>query len=328
MSTLGRLLYGTNTGNLFVEINSKDGGFIGTLRFADDRGAVVVYDITGTFDGTTIQFSGEPKQTTGGVEVGKIDAKAILTPTGQSRGEWSSSIGTGGTFVLFPQDLTAQSQPRPGMPPEQIHTAIRSLGAINLYAEDVVELIGFLARDFSQGRVVVTYNERGNEISRYASDFETDFDRLGEIKYLKMVIQEPEAYGINRLATVELNAAGKNEVRVQGVQEAWVRGKAKALASQLKLNEKTLATTYRRFGLNINALLAFAVLVLLPELPLLKRISFLAFMVLVGWALARLHCLLRAQRRNPVILARSPFERPNLKSFLGCFRSQPLLLRP
>jgi len=98
---------------------------------------------------------------------------------------------------------------------------------------------------------------------------------------------------------------------VQGVQEAWVRGKAEALASQLKLNEKTLATTYRRFGLNINALLAFAVLVLLPELPLLKRFSFLAFMVLVGWALARLHAFfvpnaaIRLSSRQPSPLQRA-----------------------
>ena len=49
--------------------------------------------------------------------------------------------------------------------------------------------------------------------------------RLGTLRYLKLLIQEPEAYGINRLAVVELNAAGANEVRVQGVQESWLWGK-------------------------------------------------------------------------------------------------------
>jgi hypothetical protein len=60
------------------------------------------------------------------------------------------------------------------------------LGALRLYAEDVQELIGLLQRDFSQGRVVVTYHDRGNEISRYASDFEQEITRLGELSVCPM----------------------------------------------------------------------------------------------------------------------------------------------
>jgi hypothetical protein len=95
-------------------------------------------------------------------------------------------------------------------------------------------LIGFVGRDFSQGsRVVVTYYDRGNEISKYANEFMDDPSKPDELRYLKLVIQEPEAYGINRFVSVELTADGANEIRIQGVQESWVRGKAETVASFL-----------------------------------------------------------------------------------------------
>ncbi|MBI3703441.1 MAG: hypothetical protein HY244_06245 [Rhizobiales bacterium] len=260
MSGIGKLwagkLFGTNMGNLFVELNSTDGEFSGTVRFLDDRFGLVLYSINGKFDGTAVEFTGKATQAPEGIVTGEISAKGILTPEGQLRGQWSSTLGTGGTFILHPHDSSGDGTPATGLLPERLHMATRHVGAIRLYAEDVQELIGFLAKDFSQGRVIVTYRERGNEISRYASDPQSDLARLGELRYLKLLIQEPEAYGINRFALVELNASGVNEIRVQGVQESWVVGKAESVASLLRTHQKTLSTTFRTFGLNINGLLA------------------------------------------------------------------------
>jgi hypothetical protein len=147
-----------------------------------------------------------------------------------------------------------------------------------------------LAKDFARGApVIVTYHERGNEISRYAPDFDSDLANLGELRlrYLKLSIQEPEAYGINRLAAVELNASGKNEVRVQGVQESWVIGKAEALAVQLRPKEKFFATTFRKFGPNF--ILLVLALAALPEISFPRRLVFLTFVGLVSEAVSWLH---------------------------------------
>ena len=216
MSKIGKLwagkLYGTNTGNLFVEFEETGENISGSLRFLDDRFGVVVYAIEAKFDGTTIELHGACKQAAEGIETGEITAKGALTPVGELRGQWSSTLGTGGSFILFPHDAAVRTEALPGLLPERLHTATRRLGALRLYAEDVQELIGLLQRDFSQGRVVVTYHDRGNEISRYASDFEQEITRLGELRYLKLVIQEPDAYNINKVAVVELNATGSNDV--------------------------------------------------------------------------------------------------------------------
>jgi hypothetical protein len=291
--TIGKLwagqIFGTNTGKIFAEFENTEIGFSGVLRLLDDRFGIAVYDVNGTFDGVTVEFEGKPKQAAEDVGLTSIRAKASLTPEGNLRGQWESEAGTGGTFVAFPHDTPHQESPAPGALPERLHTATRKLGAIRLYRADVIELIAFLGRDFTAPRVVVTYYERGNEISVHASQFEKYFDRLGELRFLKLWVQEPEAYGLNRNASIELNADGVNEVRTQGVQESWVIGKAESLASRLRLNEKALFTTFRKYGLNINGILFLIALVLLPELPLGRRTVFIVILFAMFVTVMKVH---------------------------------------
>ncbi len=293
MTGIGRLwagkIYGTNTGNLFAELEPSDGAFNGTLRLLDDRFGVAIYSVTGTFDGVSITIRGTPSQSAEGQELGVLNATGSLGPEGQIRGQWSTTIGTGGTYVLLPHDAATPTEAATGLTTEQLHTASRNIGALRLYADDIQELIDLVSRDFAQGRVVLTYRERGHEVSRYASDMQTDLGRLGELRYLKLYIQCPDAHGINKFALIELNAAGINEVRVQGIQESWVVGKAETIAAALKRSQKTLSTTFRTFGLNINGLLAIGTLVFLPELSLTRRVPFVFAMALIGWGILQVH---------------------------------------
>ena len=111
----------------------------------------------------------------------------------------------------------------------------------------------------------MTFRERGNEISKYADAFENDITRLGDLRYLKLQIQEPEAYGINRLAIIELNAMSTNDIRVQGIQESWVIGKAEVLAAFVREREKVLSSTFKKYGLNANLVLFVGALIFCPN---------------------------------------------------------------
>ena len=92
---------------------------------------------------------------------------------------------------------------------------------------------------------------------------------------------------------VELSAQGENQVRVQGVQDTWVQGKAETLAQLLRRRQKPLVTGVRRWGLNVNTLIALGSLVALPELePIWARASFLAVVVLVIFLVSQLHARL------------------------------------
>jgi len=270
VANIGKLwagrVYGTNTGNLFIEFDKSGPDVAGTLRFMDCAFGLAIYSIQGTFDEETLLITGKPTKGAEGVELGDLKAEAKLTPEGNLRGTWTTTLGTGGTLDAFSHDLAARApQARAGAAvPEQLYTRNISLGAVRLFSEDVTQLLQHIQQDFVSGRLIVTFNARGSEVTKYAEDFLQDTKSLGPLKYLKVMIQEPEAHGINRLVVVELNAFGANEVRVQGVQESWVIGKAESIAALIKRNQSTLITTYKKFGLNLNQAIFVAMLVVMP----------------------------------------------------------------
>lgn len=272
MANIGKLwagrVYGTNTGNLFIEFEKSGPDVGGKLRFMDNAFGLAIYEIQGTFDEETLRVTGKPAKGAVGVELGDLAVEAKLTPEGNLRGTWTTTLGTRGTFDAFPHDIAAKaSQARTGAAvPEQLYTRNISLGAVRLFSEDVTQLLQHIQQDFVSGRLVVTFNARGSEVTKYAEDFLQEAKSLGPLKYLKVVIQEPEAHGINRLVVVELNAFGANEVRVQGVQESWVIGKAESVAALIKRNQSTLITTYKKFGLNLNQAIFVAMLVVMPSI--------------------------------------------------------------
>jgi len=295
MATLGRLwagrVYGTNTGNLYMELDSSRDEVTGTLRLMDAQFGLTVYKVTGSFDGT-LRLRGEPLHVPESITAGSVEATAILTPQGHLRGEWKSSIGTAGTFEAYPHDIPPSDQRVGGAAavPEQIYTSNVSLGALRLYAKDLTELVQFICKDFVVGRPVATYTVRGNEVTKYFEDFQKEAPGLEELRRLKVSIQEPEAHGINKVVIVELNALGQNEIRVQGINESWVVGKAEAIGRILRTFEKGLVTTYKKFGLTLNHVLFLAMLVLIPAIESLwQRAAFVAIVVVLLGFLYWLH---------------------------------------
>ncbi len=286
MATLGRLwagrVYGTNTGNLFAEFDSDAGGVRGTIRLADAQFGLTIFNVTGSFDGT-LRLRGEPTQVPSGVAAGTIEVTATLTPEGHLRGQWKSSIGTAGTFEAYPHDIPPPDQRATGAAaiPEQFFTSNISLGAIRLYAKDLWDLVQFIRKDYVVGRPVVTYIARGNEVTKYFEDFQKEAVVLGELRRLKITIQEPEAHGINKVVTVELNSLGQNEIRVQGINESWVVGKAEAIARSLRPFQKGLVTTYKKFGLTLNQVIFLAMLVVIPAIESLWQRAVFVLIVIV-----------------------------------------------
>lgn len=80
------------------------------------------------------------------------------------------------------------------------------------------------------------------------------------------MIQEPEAYGINRDIVVEQVANSVSKVRVSGINESWVLGKAESIFQTLKPKQNSLVTTYRKYGFNLNGAIFFAMLITIPDI--------------------------------------------------------------
>ncbi|MFZ7318277.1 hypothetical protein ACLS0R_18595 [Comamonas jiangduensis] len=313
MANLGSLwaghVYGTNTGNFFLEFEKIGPTLVGKLRFMDSHFGLSLYQVEGQFDGR-LALSGTCLQGMPEVETGDLVIEADLTSEGQLRGTWKSSVGTGGTFLAYPHEasLSDQREAQSTAPPEQLYTANITLGAIRLSIDAVDELAEFVRREFVVGRPILTYFVRGNEVTKYYQDFKADADVPYELRYLKLTIQELEAHGINRVVVVELSAHGENVVRVQGINESWVVGKAEATARMLRGYEKTLVTTYKKFGLSLNQVIFLAMLVTMPSiLSLRDRIVFAAVLVALLNALYWFH-----QRFIPNALISVHADQPSL----------------
>lgn len=102
-------VFGTNTGNLFVSLEGDDTALRGKLRILDDRFGIAVYSVTGTFDEQQLTFNGKPETVPAqdGTTHGDLKATAKFNAKGELRGDWESTLGTAGTFVLFPHDQPA-----------------------------------------------------------------------------------------------------------------------------------------------------------------------------------------------------------------------------
>jgi hypothetical protein len=284
-------LYGTNTGNFFIELKQEGENLTGVLRIMDNLYGLSIYDITGSYRDKII-FHCVPRGVPNGQLVGEVTAEAELTIEGNLKGTWHSTIGTAGTFDAYPHDIrtNVQSDTRTQGVPEQIFNKNIPIGSIRLFSEDVKRLIAFIEQDFRIPRSIVTYTVRGSQATKYSDDFLREVETLGEIKYLKISIQEPEAYGINRIIVVELLENGPNEVRVSGISEAWVLGKAESIAQVLRPQQNSLVTTYRKYGLNLYAIIFFAMLILIPEVKSWQdRSVFVLFVFLLLTILLWIH---------------------------------------
>lgn len=285
MANIGKLwagrVFGTNTGKLFIEFTETEPTIKGLLRFMDDNFGLTVYEISATY-ADKLKITGTPKQAAENVSVGDLTAEAELTPQGNLRGKWETSIGTGGTFDAYPHDIaSSDSANNPSNLPEQIHLKHIELGYIRLFAEDIQQLFLQIKQDFSAGRLIVTYNAHGSEITKYAEDFLRDAANLQNLAYLKVNIQEPDVHGINRVIVIELRARGSNDIRVQGVQESWVMGAAERLASFLRRYESTPITAYKKFGLYPNQLIFLAMLVAMPSIDSVWHRAVFVFLVVI-----------------------------------------------
>lgn len=270
-------VFGTNTGNVAVTLEGEDDALTGVIRLSDDKSSVAVYEISGTFDAGILSVTGKLQgERPEGLVFGDLIISGSLTSEGRLDGQWSTTIGTGGTFQLWPHAYAVRP-PNFTAIPEQLNTSTKTVGAVRLYADDVRSLIAQLSKDFSSKKVVVTYSDRGTEKNIYSEEFEGILDDLPELRYLKMSLQEPELYGLNRNAMVEFSAIGDNNIRVQSVQEAWAMGKAESLSRHIEGFHRRLATQFRKFGLTVNIAITATALAALPGLStFLQRLIFAA----------------------------------------------------
>lgn len=277
-------IYGTNTGKVFLEISGSNDNLVGTLRLADDQFGLAVLQVSGTFSDGVLKLGGHVSEGPEGVAFGDVLATAKLQQNGTLSGEWESTLGTGGAFQLFPHTGTRESALQP-TGPEQLYTTARDLGVLRLYKNDILGLIASLKTKFPTSKVVVTHTQRGADLAQYADEFEASLGSAERLYWIKLNVQATDSPNTPRIVTIDLGPKF-NRVVTQGADESWVLGEAEAISASLKQREQRLSTKIGKYGVNLNLLIAVAALVVLPDLPLLRRAGFTALVIIFLWLAA------------------------------------------
>jgi len=280
-------IYGTNTGNIFIEFNQKDSTLSGHVRISDDRFGISSYAFTGR-GSEEIVLNCTPEQTPDGIEVGDVTVIGKLQPDGTLTGQWESTIGSAGTFRLWPHNVESTQQET--TEPEQVYNRTVNIGSVRIFQDDIEGIFRLVQKDFLQGKLIVTYEQDGNEITKYADTFMQSIGQLLELRNIKLFIQEPEVAGINRTVNIDLLESGESAIRVSGVNESWVVGKAESLRNSLTNYENNVVTNYRKYGLNLNFIIFLAMIALVPGITTLpKRLLLVVIITMLLGILYAIH---------------------------------------
>lgn len=278
--------YGTNIGNVFLKLEGEDQALTGTLRMNEPGTGVAVYAVQGSFEAPTLTLTGHSQAQVEGLEFGDLTASGTMNAKGEIHGDWESTIGTAGTFVLFPH--MGGEQPDDGPVTDQFHVARHNFGVIEVDREQIIDIAENIRRDFPQ--VVVTV-VAGTEQAHYLDDFKKLQFTVDKAEILKIFARKPDEKGADQVISIEFGPHVNTAV-TQGANRAWVLGQLETLKHDLKQYERHYITNFKRWGLSINQLLLLGAVVLLPSFSsLLDRAIFmgagLALIVGVNWLHSR-----------------------------------------
>ncbi|WP_425065074.1 hypothetical protein [Reyranella sp.] len=257
--------FGTNVGNLAISLEGDDVKLVGKLRLADERYGVTVYAIKGTFDGQTLEISGEAETKREGMMYGNLTARARLNAKGELQGTWETSIGSGGTFQLFPHAYGEGSSSAPSGMTTQLYTARHDFGAISITRAEITALADEIQIQFPKQQVMVNVTVQTERI-RTLEDFKKLALPEKRGRFAKLFAQEEEASGMNRTVIVELGQGG-NWVSVQSADEPWALGFLEKLKQRIAPLERFYPSQYKKLGITVNQLMVFAAIAWLPSLP-------------------------------------------------------------
>lgn len=278
--------WGTNIGEVFLRLEGEDGALSGTLRMNEQGVGIAIYAVQGSFEAPTLTLTGQPQAEIEDVEFGQLAVTGTLNAQGELRGDWETTIGSAGTFALFPH---VGSEPANEVQrAEQFHIARHDFGAIEIDQQQIADIGETIRQEFPAVIVTVV---AGTEQARYLDDFKQTKFSADKAQIIKIHASKPDGAGFNQIVSIEFGPQ-VNSVITQGANEAWVLGKLETLKRELRGFERTYVTNFKRWGIGINQFMLLAAIVFLPSLSGLRDRAILMSAVLalafgVNWTHSR-----------------------------------------
>jgi hypothetical protein len=278
--------FGTSTGNLFIKFDGPDNNLTGVLRFNEEGVGLVVYNVTGTFDGTVLRLDGT--LATPNPNYGRLTVSARLTQQGTLHGEWGTEVGTAGTFGVRPDDPPPAAAVGAAAKAEQLYTKRVDLQPVEVTRNQLIELADFIQKQFETGRVIVTI-ETTSQQAVFLEEFKSQTPTTNTAILAKLFVQEPERGGLSRVVHIEFGQQ-VNFIFTQGPDESWVLGQLEKLRSAVHHLERGYSTNIKWVGASINQIMLVGAVAFLPSLDTFwKRAVLLVGVILLAWLVTQFH---------------------------------------
>ncbi|MEP6826817.1 MAG: hypothetical protein ABJA10_01945 [Aestuariivirga sp.] len=279
-------VFGTNVGNVFVELDGNAAQLKGVLRFNDSDAGIVVFEVSGEFSESKLRLDGELKDKTAASAQGKLSVSATLMPDGNLRGLWETTLGAGGTLILFAHS-DDRSAEKKEVSADQMYTARHEFGPVELEKDDVVQLAENVQLGFKNSKVVISLVQ-GTEQSLYLENFKTLAPSKQRPTVLKLYAREPDMGGIDKIVTLEFGPQ-LNFAMTQGAVEAWALGELEKLKRDVKRFQRFFVTQ-KYYSVSFNQLLFLGAIIALPSLDnIYKRATLIAVVLVLAALVIKLH---------------------------------------
>lgn len=248
---------------------------------------IATYQVAGQFEAPTLKLNGSPTVRVEGFELGELTAVGVMNANGELRGNWETSIGSGGPFHLFPN---AESEPLPhGQTAEQLHSARYTFAAIAIERDQITEIAKRIEREFTSAVVTII---DGTERSFHLRDFIDNPLTSDRVESIRLFARKPDRFELDQTIPVEFGP-NYNYAMTQGTNEAWVLGQLETLKRDIKHFERSYFTNFKKFGVSFASIVAIVAVAFLPNLDnFVQRLAFCGVVAIllatVNWANVRL----------------------------------------
>lgn len=285
-------------------LGSLRGSRTGTLYFEtrENEPSVLAIGFTG---GPDVRLSAIENETNGMVDLyiegtdrkfgfAKIESQS----DNNASGYWQFATGATGVFDLIKQtNLPAlSSEPATNLLDQVLNREV-PIGAVTLYRPDLERLIAEMESLVPKPNITtIRATENGQIVVQQASAYLDRRDYVDVVRILTVSTAEVTDRPIKRIANVMLDDDGSSQILISSPDEIWTEAAASRLSKFLDQFSSKLTGWLRKQGLNINTIILFAILIWIPDRPLIERIAIFGIGVLVIAMIAKSHSMLPYNR--------------------------------
>lgn len=219
------------------------------------------------------------------------------TSENQISGSWSLDSGALGIFELVLARDSNEVQQVAAQTAQSLWDRARPIGAVTLDRADIVRLISEMESYVPEPRqTIIRATEYGQSIVQSAASYlgRTDYPEV--VRSMVISTEEANKTSYHKVINLILDDDGSSRIVASSPDELWTAAAAQRLDEYLTQFSSRLTGWLRRRGLGINTVILIAILIWMPDRPLVERIIGFSLGVALIALIARSHKLLPYNR--------------------------------